>query len=154
MPRFGPLLSQKFYRAGEALHLVLSYAADMATRRTLVRIYASLSETEFYEEEVDLRLRIGGNENSIEDSGTFRCFDGIGDNRLAGKKLDILVRDSLTASPGWNDGHIHPVVFLCVQLPSTFHGGNDSRFMHRFLSNFFLLAAFSQQKHAVRIFIF
>ena len=61
MPGFGPLLSQKFYRAGEALHLVLSYAADMETRRTLVRIYASLSQRDLYEKEVDLRLRIGGN---------------------------------------------------------------------------------------------
>ena len=62
---FGPLLSAKFYRAVEALHLISSYAADMATRRALVRIYASLSERDLWGEEVDLRLRIGGNISSL-----------------------------------------------------------------------------------------
>ena len=54
------VLSQKLYRAGEALHLLVSYAADRETRRTLIYIYSSLSQPSRYDDEVSLKLRICG----------------------------------------------------------------------------------------------
>jgi FkbM family methyltransferase len=60
MMSFGSLLSQKLYRAGEAVDLLWTYAADATTRKTLVRIYASLSDRSLYQKQVNLRLRIHG----------------------------------------------------------------------------------------------
>lgn len=60
MPGLVALVKQKLYRAGEALHLLLSHAADFKTRRTLVRIYASLSNPACYNDELDLNLRVNG----------------------------------------------------------------------------------------------
>ena len=56
----GYLVSRKLYRVAEALHLILSYAADQSTRLALMRIYASLGRRERYDEEVDLRLLVRG----------------------------------------------------------------------------------------------
>ena len=53
-------ISGKFYRAGEALNLVLRFAADAQTRRSLIHIYSSLSHRARYDDVVNLRLRING----------------------------------------------------------------------------------------------
>ena len=63
---FRSLLSKKLYRAGEVLHLLLSYAADAPTRRTLVQIYANLSNRNLYQQQVSLRLRIHGKLSSLK----------------------------------------------------------------------------------------
>ncbi len=60
MAGLGGLIGQKLYRAGEAMNLVCSYAADMQTRKTLVHIYACLSQPERYDDEVSLNLKIAG----------------------------------------------------------------------------------------------
>ena len=54
------LIQRKAGRAVEALDLLCFYAADMASRRQLFHIYASLSHPERYDDEVFLRFRIGG----------------------------------------------------------------------------------------------
>ncbi len=53
-------INGKAYRAGEALNLVLRFAADAQTRRSLIHIYASLSDRTRYDDVVVLRLRING----------------------------------------------------------------------------------------------
>lgn len=60
MAGLGEMIGQKLYRLGEALSFVCSYAADMQTRKTLVHIYASLSNPARYNDEVSLNLKIAG----------------------------------------------------------------------------------------------
>ncbi len=59
MPRISNVLTQKLFRAREALTLLIFYAADFATRFTLIRIYAKLSQPQHGDDEVVLNLRIG-----------------------------------------------------------------------------------------------
>lgn len=53
-------VSSKAYRLGEMTDLVMRYAADVETVRTLLHTYGSLSHRERYNDVVDLRLKIGG----------------------------------------------------------------------------------------------
>lgn len=53
-------VADKLFRLREAATLIGRYAADGATRRTLVEIYRSLSRPETYDTPRDLRLKIDG----------------------------------------------------------------------------------------------
>jgi len=59
MPSGMTWISGKLDRILGALNLCMFYAADRALRRTLFRIYSSLSRHELYDDEVFLKFRVG-----------------------------------------------------------------------------------------------
>ena len=59
MPGIGSFISQKLYRTGEVIGLLLN-AADSSSRRTLLDCYASLSRPDLYAEEIAVNVKLHG----------------------------------------------------------------------------------------------
>ncbi len=53
------VISRKLDRIAGAVKLCMFHAADMKSRRTLLRVYASLSDHDLYDDEVFLTFRVG-----------------------------------------------------------------------------------------------